>query len=120
MERALLEESGDLRFMQMERIGELDCCIFEAGDAWDAQKQEFAYYPSFPAQSISIEPDRQRVVTRGCSGVSYEYVIVYEVVNGEYMQAKELVLKRKYHPESGGWQSVLSYFEMGELIQTHL
>jgi hypothetical protein len=58
MERALLEESGDLRFMQMERIGELDCCIFEAGDAWDAQKQEFAYYPSFPAQSISIEPDR--------------------------------------------------------------
>jgi hypothetical protein len=36
------------------------------------------------------------------------------------MQAKELVLKRKYHPESGGWQSVLSYFEMGELIQTHL
>lgn len=203
MERALLEESGDLRFMQMERIGELDCCIFEVGDAWDemvgktegyhivlngvwegrpiqmqhlfipytdseyvrlgmekrsyledvdinfdgshdllihegfsfgsggswdncraitwdAQKQEFAYYPSFPAQSISIEPDRQRVVTRGCSGVSYEYVIVYEVVNGEYMQTKELVLKRKYHPESGEWQSVLSYYEMGELTQTHL
>lgn len=47
MERALLEESGDLRFMQMERIGELDCCIFEAGDAWDAQKQEFAYSPHF-------------------------------------------------------------------------
>ena len=203
MEIALLEEGGDLRFMQMERIGEMDCCIFEIGDAWeleigktdgyhiildgvwegrpiqmqhifipytdseylrlgmeqrryledmdinfdgrpdllihegfsfgsggswkncraitwDAQKQEFAYYPSFPDTSISIEPDRQRVVTRGCSGVSYEYVIVYEVVNGEYMQTKELVSEHKYHPESGEWQSVLSYYEMGELKQTHL
>ena len=36
------------------------------------------------------------------------------------MQTKELVLKRKYHPESGEWQSVLSYYEMGELIQTNL
>ena len=87
---------------------------------WDTETNAFAYYPSFPEQLVVLQFDRQRMISRGDMGLGYEYVTVYGVVNGEYVCTQELVLERKYDSETKENISLLSYYEMGELVRTHL
>lgn len=203
LEEALRQEDGCLRFVRLERIGELTCCSFETGRweegyhregdgyhiilegkwegaeikrqhlfipytememssvgtyqgyriervdinfdgkqdllihegysggsggswsnyravVWNGEKGQFEYYPSFPEQLVSLEFDQQRVVSRGRVGVPYEYVTVYGVVNGEYVCTRELVCETVYDEDSEKLVKRLSYYEMGELVRTHI
>lgn len=47
----------------------------------------------------------------------YEYVYVYEVVNGEYEETKSLILESNYEEETDDYVWQLSYYEMGELVR---
>lgn len=87
------------------------------GIIWDEKKGEFVYYPSFPCQLAFLEFDRKRMITRGRCGVFYEYVYVYEVVNGEYEETKSLILESNYEEETDDYVWQLSYYEMGELVR---
>lgn len=83
---------------------------------WKEETGQFEYYPSFPEQLFSLEFDRQRVVSRGRLGACLEYVIVYGVVNGEYVCTEELIWEHEYSED----KSTLSYYKMGKLVQTHI
>ena len=83
---------------------------------WKEEAGQFEYYPSFPEQVHCLELYRQRVVSRGRHGAGYEYIIIYGVVNGEYVCTEELV--REYH--IGEHETTLSYYKMGQLVQTHI
>lgn len=85
---------------------------------WKEENGQFAYFPSFPEQLLALEFDNQRVITRGRVGAGYEYVMVYGVVNGEYVCTRELVCQTVYRGEEQVEE--LSYYEMGELVQTHI
>lgn len=81
---------------------------------WKAATGRFAYFPSFPENVHLLQFDRQRVVSRGDSGGTRDYVLIYEIVDGEYRCTRELRCKfrdLKYE---------LSYYEMGELVETHI
>lgn len=82
---------------------------------WKEDSGQFAYFPSFPEQVHRLEFDRQRIIFRGRNGVSHEYIIVYEIVNGEYTPARELVAD-----QDGPNTVTLSYYEMDKLVETHI
>lgn len=83
---------------------------------WKEDSGQFIDFPSFPEQVSSLELDRQRIVSHGRSGYDNESVGVYEVVNGEYVCTKELVCQSN----GDGTVIELSYYEMGELVKTHM
>lgn len=85
---------------------------------WEADTGQFAYFPSFPEQISFLELDRQRIVNHGRSGYADEYVVVYEIVNGEYMRTKELTCREVQRDD--GTVIELSYYEMGKLVETHI
>ena len=87
---------------------------------WREQEGRFALYSSFPEQVSFLELDRQRVIDRGSGGWAYEYVTVYGVVDGEYEIVQELIDEMKYSEEKQDYIHVLSYYEMGELVRTHI
>lgn len=197
---ALAQEEGYLRFLKLERIGEICCCSFEIGGpdsrpgegyhlilegewegrevprqhlylpytagvsdnlgenrgyeveavdidfdgrqdllihegyssgsggswgnyravVWREDKGRFEYFPSFPEQLTSLEFDRRRVVTYGRMGMNYEEVLVYGVVNGEYICTRKLADELVYRQEEQDYINVLSYYEMSELVETHI
>lgn len=84
---------------------------------WKAETGAFVYFPSLPEQITSCEFDSRRVVCNWRSGLSYQVVEVYEVVNGEYVCTRKLVFQSG-NTEEGYW-SELSYYEMDELVETH-
>ena len=86
---------------------------------WDRKSGQFVYYPSFPEQLACLEFDRQRVINRGQLGVSYQFVSVYGVVDGEYTCTEELIYEYKYSEAENDWISILSYYKMGKLVRTH-
>lgn len=63
----------------------------------------------------SLELDRKRVVNYYRIGLPEQHVKIYEVVNGEYVCTRELL----YECDAGGTET-LSYYEMGELVETHI
>lgn len=83
---------------------------------WKAAAGQFAYFPSFPENVHLLQFDRQRVVSRGEEGGSEQYILIYEIVDGEYRCARELVCKFRV----SDLKYVLSYYEMGELVETHI
>ena len=83
---------------------------------WQDETGQFVDFPSFPEQVSSLELDRQRIISHGRSGCDNESVIVYEVVNGEYVCTKELVCQSN----GDGTVIELSYYEMGKLVKTHM
>lgn len=83
---------------------------------WNDEKGLFEFYPSFPEQLVSLEFDRQRVVTRYRLGFAYECVEEYGVVDGEYVCTRKLALEAK--PGETDWIFVLSYYEMEKLVET--
>lgn len=86
---------------------------------WNGEAGQFAYYPSFPEQLTTLEFDRQRVISTGQTGVPCQWVRAYGVVNGEYVCTRELIYQTV--PDGGGQNiTKLSYYEMGELVQTHI
>lgn len=84
---------------------------------WEAETGAFVYFPSLPEQITSCEFDRRRVVCNWRSGLSYQVVEVYEIVNGEYVCTKKLVYQSG-ETEEGYWEE-LSCYEMDELVETH-
>lgn len=84
---------------------------------WEEKTGMFVYFPSLPEQITSCEFDSRRVVCNWRSGLSYQVVEVYEVVNGEYVCTRKLVFQSG-NTEEGYW-SELSYYEMDELVETH-
>ncbi|MDE7429752.1 MAG: hypothetical protein K2N00_10925, partial [Lachnospiraceae bacterium] len=62
--------------------------------------------------------DRQRIVNSWCMGTSYECVDIYGVVNGEYQCTRSLVLQIVRRDEE--YVTELSYYEMGELVETRV
>lgn len=108
--------------------GEADLLIHESFDSgsggawnlyravvWDKTGKEFLWYSSFPAWEVNLDFDNKRVINRYQSGVSYEVVCEFGVVNGEYMKTRVLILE--YHMATNA--SVLSYFEMGALVKAY-
>lgn len=85
---------------------------------WKEDTGQFAFFSSFPEQAVSLEFDRQRVVNHWRSGVSKECVEIYGVVNGEYICTRKLVLQSE--PLDDGFLEELLYYEMGELVETHV
>lgn len=203
IEKAMEQEDGYLRFLKLERIGEMICCSFEIGEldplfyrpskgyhiildgkwegeeitgqhfyipytdsvahsigtysgytvedidinfdgrkdllihegyssgsggswenyravVWEEQSGQFVYYPSFPEALVSLEFDRQRVVTADSCGAGYEEVTVYGVVNGEYVCTRKLVHEYLNGEEGQDYVEVLSYYEMDELVRIHI
>lgn len=85
---------------------------------WKENIGQFAWFSSFPAHLVSLEFDRHRVVNSWRSGVSCECVEVYGVVNGEYICTRMLLLESVQR--DGEYVTELSYYEMGELVETHV
>lgn len=81
---------------------------------WKAAAGQFAYFPSFPENVHLLQFDRQRVVDRGDVGMT-DYVLIYEIVNGEYVCTRKLLCE--FHTDD---TYKLSYYEMGELVETHI
>ena len=81
---------------------------------WDDTAEEFVWYPSFPAYLVYLEFNEQRMISRYRSGASREGVLEYSLVDGEYVQTRELVWKSE--PDGS---AVLSYYEMGSLVTQH-
>lgn len=86
---------------------------------WNPQNKTFEYFPSFPVQILKMELDRKRLVSRGRLGIKYEYVEIYEIVNGEFMCTQKLELHGEMNPNKAGLDYTLYYYKMGKLIQTH-
>lgn len=123
---------GRIFYMEKEDInfdGKQDLLIHEgasggSGGSWENYRAivwreetgQFEYYPSFPEQLHLLEFDRQRVISNVRLGAGCEYVIVYGVVNGEYVCTEELIWEHNY----GEDESTLSYYKMGKLVQTHI
>lgn len=84
---------------------------------WEEEKGQFVWFPSLPEQITSLELDSRRVVHYYRLGLPYEVVEIYEVVNGEYVCTRELVCQSGKSDE-GYWEE-LSYYEMGELVETY-
>ncbi len=84
---------------------------------WEAETGTFVYFSSLPEQITSLEFDSRRVVDSYQLGVSYQVVEVYEVVDGEYVCTRKLVYQSGESDE--GYWAELSYYEMGELVETH-
>lgn len=82
---------------------------------WVEDSAEFAWFPSFPEQLVSLEFDQKRMISRGRMGAGEEYVIVYGIVNGEYKCTRKLVCQSNVD----GSVIELFYYEMGELVKTH-
>lgn len=85
---------------------------------WKEAAGQFAIFSSFPEQVSSLEFDRQRLVDSWCMGTSYECVDIYSVVNGEYQCTRSLVLQIVRRDEE--YVTELSYYEMGELVETRV
>ncbi len=81
---------------------------------WNDADGQFAYFPSFPKMASSLEFDQKRIVEFGQMGISYEYVIVYGIVDGEYQPTRELICQT-----NADGVTELLYYEMGELVETH-
>lgn len=81
---------------------------------WKEETGQFAYFPSFPENVHLLQFDRKRVVNRGHIGGCHEFIAIFEIVNGEYECTKGLVCE--FH--NGIYE--LSYYEMGELVETHM
>lgn len=86
---------------------------------WEENEGQFAYFPSFPAQVYKLEFDRQRIVYRWRVGAGKEYVFIFEIVNGEYVCTKYLLTEDSWDSE-GNTVITLYYYEMGELVETHI
>ena len=84
---------------------------------WEEETGTFVWFPSLPEQITSCEFDGRRVVCNWRSGLSYQVVEVYEVVNGEYVCTRKLVYQSEL--TEGGCLEEFSYYEMGELVETH-
>ncbi|MCH5263289.1 MAG: hypothetical protein J1F42_10275 [Lachnospiraceae bacterium] len=82
---------------------------------WDKTVEEFVWYSSFPEQISHLDFENKRVVDRYQSGVGYEVVCEYGVVDGEYAKTRELIWE--YHGETG--TCTLSYCEMGILVKEY-
>ena len=52
-------------------------------------------------------------------GAGEEYVFIFEIVNGEYVCTKYLLTTQSWHSENDT-EITLSYYEMGELVETHV
>ncbi len=76
---------------------------------------EFVYYPSFPVQLSYLEFPKKQMISHGRCGIFFEYVNVYEIVNGEY----ELTKKLEYETKSQG-DEVLRYYEFDTLVHEHI
>ena len=81
---------------------------------WDDTAEEFVWYPSFPAYLVYLEFNEQRMISRYRSGASCEGVVEYSLVDGEYVQTRELV----WESEPDG-SAVLSCYEMGVMVRQH-
>lgn len=86
---------------------------------WEPDSGQFSYFPSFPEQVSRLEFNRRRVVLHGESGWGEESVSVYEIVDGEYVCTKEWRLNRNPDDHRQTVTS-LSYYEMGQLVETHV
>lgn len=82
---------------------------------WEEEAGRFAYFPSFPANVYRLETDRQRIVDSGAIGEWMQYVLIYEIINGEYVCTQKLIMLDQI---DGTYE--LSYYEMGELAETHM
>ena len=82
---------------------------------WEEEKREFAWYPSFPEMASDLELNEKRVIKSYRSGVSYEVVREYGIVNGEYVKTRELIREDHWETKT----STLSYYEMGVLVEVH-
>ena len=58
---------------------------------WDDATEEFVWYPSFPVQLVYLEFNEQRMISRYRLGAGHEAVREYRVVDGEYVETRELV-----------------------------
>lgn len=81
---------------------------------WNKEKAEFTYYPSFPEMLNNLDFENQRMISVGQGGVKFQYIYIYEFVNGQYVESKRLELT-----ESVDGEQTLYYYEMGQLIETH-
>lgn len=84
---------------------------------WQEEAGQFAYFPSFPANVHHFETDLQRVVDNGAIGEWTSYVLIYEIVNGEYVCTKKLVCVDQEPADKEILE--LFYYEKGELVRTH-
>lgn len=82
---------------------------------WEEEAGRFAYFPSFPANVYRLETDRQRIVDSGAIGEWMQYVLIYEIINGEYVCTQKLILLDQM---DGTYE--LSCYEMGELAEVHM
>lgn len=81
---------------------------------WEEETEAFVWYPSFPAQADYLEFNEKRIIDRYTLGASHEAVCEYSVVDGEYVETRELVWESK--PDGS---AVLSCYEMGVLVTQH-
>lgn len=114
-------ESYEIEAVDVTFDGRLDLLIHEGASTggsnyralvWEEAGQ-FAYFPSFPEVVHLLQFDRQRVVKRGEIGGTWQFIQIFEIVNGEYECTREL--ECKFH--DGIYE--LSYYEMGELVEMH-
>lgn len=125
-----LSEFSDYNILQADINfdGKEDLLIEEGGNSgtggsfrhyravvWDEEQGEFAWYPSFPKEASDLELNAKRVINHYRSGVSYEVVCEYGLVDGEYVKTRELI--DEYHMATNS--STLSYYEMGVLVEVH-
>ena len=83
--------------------------------AWDEKKGEFAWYPSFPDMASDLKLNEERVIKSYRIGASYEAVCEYGIVNGEYVETRELIREDHWETKT----STLSYYKMGVLVKVH-
>lgn len=105
------DEKKDLLIRDVVYEGRWDDC---RALVWEEEAGRFAYFPSFPANVYRLETDRQRMVDSGAIGEWMQYVLIYEIINGEYVCTQKLILLDQM---DGTYE--LSYYEMGELVETH-
>lgn len=86
---------------------------------WRDTPGQFAYYPSFPSSAYKLEFDRERIVDRFRMGAGEEYIVIYEVVNGEYTRTRKLLSEESRDSEDN-IVITLYYYEMDELMETHV
>ena len=81
---------------------------------WEEETEAFVWYPSFPEHVDYLEFNEKRMINRYTLGASHEAVCEYSVVDGEYVETRELV----WESEPDG-SAVLSCYEMGVLVTQH-
>ena len=83
------------------------------GIIWKEDLEKFVWYESFPSQVSHFRLSEQRMIDHYDLGILEEQVVEYKVVDGEYVETRELAWI------AGMAESTLYYYEMGVLVKEY-